>query len=68
MTTKPTFRALCEQYAATIDGPPNSKGQRAVARALGVHEVTVRRWVAGSRNVPAYAVETLERLILEGEK
>jgi hypothetical protein len=68
MTANADFRALCERYAATIDGPPNSKGQRAVARALGVSEVTVRRWVFGSRNVPAYAVEALEWLILEGEK
>ena len=68
MTAKPDFRALCEQYAATIDGPPNSKGQRAVARALGVHEVTVRRWVFGSRKPSAAVVAELERLILEGGK
>ncbi len=57
--------SLLREAGAALYGP---RWQSDLARALGVSDRTVRRWDAGSHNVPAGAWSDLRALLQERGK
>lgn len=50
------------QLRQRLEAIYGQRGQSAFAREIGVHDRTVRKWLAGDRRVPRYVELWLDRV------